>query len=56
MRLQEQQIVDASDNDKSRLFLVEGMDHTLNIFSEDDKHTLYKVIDETGNFFTDTLN
>ena len=53
---QSEDIVDASDNDKSRLFLVEGMDHTLNIFSEDDKHTLYKVIDETGNFFTDTLN
>lgn len=52
---QSEDIVDASDNGKSRLILVEGMDHTLNIFSEEDKHTLYKVIDETGNFFTDTL-
>lgn len=53
---QSEDIVDASDNDESRLVLVEGMDHTLNVFSEEDKHTLYKVIDETGNFFTDTLN
>ncbi len=53
---QSEDIVDASDNGKSRLILVEGMDHTLNVFSEEDKHTLYKVIDETGNFFTDTLN
>jgi hypothetical protein len=31
------------------------MDHTLNVFSEEDLRSLYQVIDKTGNFFADTL-
>lgn len=52
---QSSDIVAASSNEKSRTCFIEGMDHTLNVFTEEDLHSLYQVIDETGSFFTDTL-
>lgn len=52
---QSSDIVAASSNEKSETCFIEGMDHTLNVFSEEDLRSLYQVIDKTGNFFADTL-
>ena len=48
-------IVDASANPKSRTYFIEGMDHTFNVFAEDDLHSLYRAVDATGAFFAETL-
>ena len=48
-------IVAASKNEQSRTCFIEGMDHTFNVFSEEDLHSLYEAIDATGAFFASTL-
>ena len=48
-------IVAASKNEQSRTYFIEGMDHTFNVFSEEDLHSLYEAIDATGAFFASTL-
>jgi dienelactone hydrolase len=48
-------IVAASSNDKSKTYFIEGMDHTFNVFAEEDLHSLYDAVDATGAFFADTL-
>ena len=50
-----QKIVDASHNEKSRTYLIKGMDHTFNVFSEEDHHSLYDAVYATGSFFRETL-
>ena len=48
-------IVAASSNEKSATHFIEGMDHTFNVFTEEDLHSLYDAVDATGAFFADTL-
>lgn len=48
-------IVAASANEKSATYFIEGMDHTFNVFTEEDLHSLYDAVDATGAFFADTL-
>lgn len=48
-------IVAASVNKDSEVYFIEGMDHTFNVFAEEDLHSLYDAIDATGAFFADTL-
>ena len=48
-------IVAANKNEKSKTFLIEGMDHTFNVFSEEDLHSIKSAIDATGTFFAETL-
>ena len=48
-------IVDASGNPMSRAYFIEGMDHTFNVFSEEDQHSLRQAVDATGAFFLRTL-
>ena len=48
-------IVAASNNEASQTHFIEGMDHTFNVFSEEDFHSLYNAIDATGAFFQETL-
>ena len=48
-------IVAASTNAASATCFIEGMDHTFNVFSEEDFHSLYKAVDATGAFFSETL-
>lgn len=48
-------IVAASKNPASKTCFIEGMDHTFNVFAEEDLHSLYKAVDETGKFFSETL-
>lgn len=48
-------IAAASSNEKSGPYFIEGMDHTFNVFTEEDLHSLYDAIDATGAFFADTL-
>ena len=50
-----EKIVAASRNELSRTCFIEGMDHTFNVFSEEDLHSLYEAVDATGAFFADTL-
>ena len=45
----------ASSNEKSATYFIEGMDHTFNVFTEEDLHSLYDAVDATGAFFADTL-
>ena len=39
----------------SKTYFIEGMDHTFNVFSEEDFHSLYNAVDATGEFFKATL-
>ena len=48
-------IVAANTNEGSKALLIEGMDHTFNVFSEEDLHTIKGAIDATGAFFAGTL-
>ncbi len=48
-------IVAASSNGASRTYFIEGMDHTFNVFAEEDLHSLYDAVDATGAFFVETL-
>lgn len=48
-------IVAASKNEGSKTLIIEGMDHTFNVFSEEDLHSLKNAIDATGEFFAKTL-
>ena len=48
-------IAAASSNEKSGTYFIDGMDHTFNVFAEEDLHSLYDAIDATGAFFADTL-
>lgn len=48
-------IAGTSTNEASGTFFIEGMDHTFNVFSEEDLHSLYTAIDATGEFFAATL-
>lgn len=48
-------IAGTSTNEASGTCFIEGMDHTFNVFSEEDLHSLYTAIDATGEFFAATL-
>lgn len=48
-------IAAASTNEKSGTYFIPGMDHTFNVFTEEDLHSLYDAADATGTFFADTL-
>ena len=48
-------IVEANTNAASKTYIIDGMDHTFNVFAEADLHSLYDAIDATGTFFADTL-
>ena len=48
-------IVAANSNPASKTHFIEGMDHTFNVFSEEDLHSLYNAVDATGEFFAETL-
>ncbi|MBR2570927.1 MAG: alpha/beta fold hydrolase [Clostridia bacterium] len=48
-------IVAASSNELSKTFFIPGMDHTFNVFTEEDLHSLYEAVDATGEFFKNTL-
>ena len=48
-------IVAASKNPASKTCFIEGMDHTFNVFAEEDLHSLYQAVVETGKFFSETL-
>lgn len=48
-------IAAASANPASGTHFIEGMDHTFNVFSEEDFHSLYNAADATGAFFAATL-
>ena len=48
-------IVAANSNPASKTHFIEGMDHTFNVFSEEDFHSLYNAVDATGEFFAETL-
>ena len=48
-------IVAASSNEASKTYFIEVMDHTFNVFSEEDFHSLYNAVDATGAFFQETL-
>ena len=50
-----EKIVEASSNEASKTYFIEGMDHTFNVFAEEDLHSLYNAIDATGAFFAETL-
>ena len=49
-------IVAASANPASKTYFIEGMDHTFNVFAEEDFHSLYQAVDATGEFFSETLH
>ena len=48
-------IAGTSTNEASGTCFIEGMDHTFNVFTEEDLHSLYTAIDATGEFFAMTL-
>ena len=48
-------IVAASTNEQSKTYFIDGMDHTFNVFTEEDLHSLYNAVDATGEFFAETL-
>lgn len=50
-----EKIVAASSNGESATYFIEGMDHTFNVFAEEDLHSLYDAVDATGEFFAKTL-
>ncbi|MDO4564194.1 MAG: alpha/beta fold hydrolase [Clostridia bacterium] len=49
-----EQIADASPNEESKSYYIEGMDHTFNVFTGD-LTALYNAIDATGAFFAEML-
>ncbi len=50
-----EKIAAASSNEKSDTYFIEGMDHTFNVFAEEDLHSIYDSVDATGAFFAETL-
>lgn len=48
-------IAGTSTNEASGTCFIEGMDHTFNVFTEEDLHSLYTAIDATGEFFAANL-
>ena len=48
-------IVAASTNEKSETYFIDGMDHTFNVFTEEDFASLRDAVDATGAFFAATL-
>ena len=48
-------IAATSKNTLSHASFIDGMDHTFNVFSETDLHSLNNAIDQTGAFFAETL-
>lgn len=48
-------IVDQNKNKNSKTYYIAGMDHTFNVFSEEDFHSLYDAVDATGVFFKKML-
>lgn len=48
-------ICETNQNKASVLYPIEGMDHTFNVFSEDDQHSLKDAVHETGTFLAATL-
>jgi uncharacterized protein len=48
-------IVAANKNKLSHSYFIDGMDHTFNVFAEEDLHSLHNAIDATGAFFAETL-
>ncbi len=48
-------IAAASNHPASKAHFIAGMDHTFNVFTETDFHTLYEAVDATGAFFVETL-
>ena len=48
-------IAEASKNPASDSFYIDGMDHTFNVFAEEDLHSLLTAVDATGEFFGRTL-
>lgn len=48
-------IADQSTNPESEVYYIPGMDHTFNVFSEEDFHSLYDAANKTGEFFKKTL-
>ena len=48
-------IAGTSTNEASGTCFIEGMDHTFNVFTEEDLHSLYTAIDATGAFFAANL-
>ena len=48
-------IVAASTNEKSETYFIDGMDHTFNVFTEEDFASLCDAVDATGAFFAATL-
>ncbi|GEM_PF-116336 len=51
-----EKIAAASANEQSGTYFIEGMDHTFNVFAEEDLHSLYNAVDATGQFFAATLS
>ena len=48
-------IVAANSNSESATYFIEGMDHTFNVFAEEDFHSLKDAVKATGEFFQKTL-
>ena len=48
-------IAEASNHPASGKLYIDGMDHTFNVFVEEDFHSLYTAIDAAGEFFSRTL-
>ena len=48
-------IVAANGNEASAVYFIEGMDHTFNVFAEEDFSSLKDAVDATGVFFSETL-
>ena len=49
-----EKIVAASSNGESATYFIEGMDHTFNVFAEEDLHSCKEAADATGAFFRET--
>lgn len=50
-----EKIVEANNNEKSKTFYIDGMDHTFNVFAEPEFDSLNKAVDATGEFFSENL-
>ena len=50
-----EKIAASSTNEQSGTYFIKGMDHTFNVFTEEDLHSLYDAVDATGKFFAETL-
>ncbi|MGI6738116.1 MAG: alpha/beta hydrolase family protein [Christensenellales bacterium] len=48
-------IVAANKNDASKTYIIEGMDHTFNVFTEPEFNALLDAVGATGKFFAENL-